>query len=322
MFLKNLSRLSRTITLGLLLILPALAPAETWHAQLGAQSRDKGRQVLAFLPNEMWIHTGDSITWKMATDEPHTVSFLKAGQVRPPFTVGCPGATPDGSFEDGTGCVNSGVMANDQSYSVMFPAAGSYKLTCLFHSNMTAVVHVLDLSQKLPHDQQFYDEAARARAFLLLASGEEMNHAHHSHLGVTAGTGKVVATGGGTDTVSVMRFMFPAKVIHAGQTVEWTNDDPVTAHTITFGVEPQNLIPPSPNVSVDPDEARHATVASTSDNVNSGFLKAAAQDQTGSPQTPLGGTRFRVTFPNPGVFNYICGLHDELGMVGEVIVLP
>jgi plastocyanin len=39
-------------------------------------------------------------------------------------------------------------------------------------------------------------------------------------------------------------------------------------------------------------------------------------------QAPLGVTRFRVTFTYPGIFNYICALHDELGMVGKVIVLP
>ena len=33
-------------------------------------------------------------------------------------------------------------------------------------------------------------------------------------------------------------------------------------------------------------------------------------------------TRFRVTFTQPGVYPYICVLHDELGMVGQVIVLP
>src|SRR6266496_6218512 len=28
----------------------------------------------------------------------------------------------------------------------------------------------------------------------------------------------------------------------------------------------------------------------------------------------------RVTFPNPGTFPYICALHDEMGMVGQMAV--
>jgi plastocyanin len=102
----------------------------------------------------------------------------------------------------------------------------------------------------------------------------------------------------------------------------WTNTDPVSAHTITFGTEPANLIPPSGNVTVDEDGARHATISSPTDSVNSGFIVAAPQDRIGLAQALLGVTRFRVTFKHPGTFNYICGLHDTLGMRGKVIVLP
>jgi plastocyanin len=139
---------------------------------------------------------------------------------------------------------------------------------------------------------------------------------------VTAGTGAIVATGGGSDTLSVVRFMHPDKIVHVGDTVEWTNDDPITPHTITFGAEPANPIPPSANVTVDPDGALHATVSSQADNVHSGFIAAAPQDQIGLPQPLPGITRFRVTFTKPGTFAYKCVLHDNLGMLGKVIVLP
>lgn len=100
------------------------------------------------------------------------------------------------------------------------------------------------------------------------------------------------------------------------------NSDPVTAHAITFGIEPANPIPPSANVTVDAGGARHATVSSPADNVHSGFISAAPQDEIGLPKPPLSFTRFRVTFTKLGVFNYKCALHDGLGMVGQVIVLP
>ena len=54
---------------------------------MGAQTNDKGRQALAFLPNEIWIRAGDSITWRWDVDEIHTVTFLKDGDTRPDFTV-------------------------------------------------------------------------------------------------------------------------------------------------------------------------------------------------------------------------------------------
>jgi plastocyanin len=319
------------------LTIPQLVLAESWHATVGAQSTNKGRQALAFLPNEIWIHAGDSITWKAETDENHTVTFLKSGQIRPPFRpvfVGCPGFSPNDSTFDGSTCVTTGAIAAGQTFTVIFPTAGNFKLVCIIHANMTAVVHVLDLSEPLPHDQAFYDEQAKQRADALLSDIDHSgDHEREDHEGeheredsggaaVTAGTGEVSATAGGSDTLSVMRFLRPKTVIHAGETVEWTNSDPVTAHTITFGVEPANPVPPSGNVTVDADGARHAMLALPSDSVHSGFIVAAPQERMGLSQAPLGVTRFRVTFSRTGVFPYICALHDGLGMKGEVIVLP
>jgi len=93
------ARLQFALLAGLFL-LPQLLSAQ-WNATLGVQSQDLGRQGLAFLPNEIWIHAGDSITWTMAVDEPHTVTFLTEGQVRPPFTVGCPGFSAGSAAFDG-----------------------------------------------------------------------------------------------------------------------------------------------------------------------------------------------------------------------------
>jgi plastocyanin len=61
----------------------ASATPQTWHATVGAESSDKGRQALAFLPNEIWIHAGDSITWTFDTDEIHTVTFIPDSEPRP-----------------------------------------------------------------------------------------------------------------------------------------------------------------------------------------------------------------------------------------------
>src|SRR5215470_20394946 len=139
------------------LIVPGAAQAESWNAKVGAQSDDQGRQILAFLPNEMWIHAGDSITWNFVAGEIHTVSFLKPGQVRPTPNAGCPGTTLDGSSYTGADCVNSGILTSGPSYTVNFPGAGNFKLVCLVHANMTGTVHVLDLAQTLPHDQDVDD---------------------------------------------------------------------------------------------------------------------------------------------------------------------
>ena len=87
--LCNIFSTLRLMLVAGLLLLPQLLAAQ-WNATVGAESNDLGRQDLAFLPNEIWIHAGDSITWTVAAAEPHTVTFLTDGQIRPPFNVGCP----------------------------------------------------------------------------------------------------------------------------------------------------------------------------------------------------------------------------------------
>ncbi|HEX3740878.1 MAG TPA: plastocyanin/azurin family copper-binding protein [Terriglobales bacterium] len=299
--------------------------AETWHATVGTQDENKGRQVVAFLPNELWIHAGDSIEWRVKTDEPHTITFLTAGQIRQPFDVGCPGYSSGPAIvDDGRTCVSSPPLVSGQSFSVMFTSPGNFKLVCLVHPDQTGVVHVLETNAALPHGQEFYDREAASQANEMLADLARLQGNSHaaSANDVVVGTGKTLATGGGHNSISLMRFMQPELVIRAGTTVEWTNDDPSLPHTITFGTEPANPMPPSGNVSVDADGALHATISSTADSVHSGFILSAPQDEIGSPQTPLAPTRFRITFTKPGVYPYICALHDELGMKGRIIVLP
>jgi len=218
-------------------------------------------------------------------------------------------------------------LVDGQTYTVTFPKAGNFKLVCLVHNDMTGAVHVLAPSELLPHDQAFYDDLARKEQTELLSDGDSLKGQGTARAqqrpgnAVTVGIGEIVATGGGSETVSVMRFLQDSIVVRVGDTVEWTNLDPVTPHTVTFGTEPSGPPqPPSVGVTVDTDGARHAELASPAGSVHSGFLAAAFQDRALLAQSPLGVTRFRVTFTSPGTFNYICALHDELGMAGRVIV--
>ena len=211
----------RGLKWGLLLLalsLPQAMPAQ-WKAAVGAQSKDLGRQALAFLPNEIWIHEGESITWTFETDEIHTVSFLQAGQVRLPFQVGCPGAMVNNASFDGSSCVTTPPLVNGQTFTVQFPLRGNYKLVCLVHENMTGTVHVMEPAATLPFAQEDYDDLAAHQRTRLLADVDkdqkETSAHHHSSKHVTTGTGEVVATAGGSQTLSVMRFLNDTIVIHA-----------------------------------------------------------------------------------------------------------
>ncbi len=318
----------RWALLSAALFVPQVAQAQVeWHATVGAQNQGMGFQVLAFLPNEIWINAGDSITWTFNVDEIHTVTFLKARQVRPPFSAGCPGFATDPASFDGSECVTTPPLASGATFTVNFPKAGNYKLVCLVHENMTATVHVFPAGHALPHTQRFYDTEATDRKADLLATGTAVGKTGVSNdHAVTAGIGAVAATPGGTDTVSVLRFLHENITIHAGETIQWANRDPVTPHTITFGEEPPDdaLFAPSDDVTLDADGARHATLNAPGESTHSGFIRAEPQERTGLRQTPPRDivTRFRITFTQPGTYPYICSLHDELGMEGTVTVIP
>jgi len=323
----------------------ALAQQE-WKATVGGQSNDMGKQAEAFLPNEFWIHAGDTITWKFASGDTHTVTFLLVGQAFPSnFSAGCPGFSVSGAPFDGTTCVTSMPSVTGQSFAVTFPTPGNYELVCLVHPEMFGTIHVLAGSEILPHDQAFYDDQAEDELHALLDHpNPPTSEAHHSMAGmmsasgaprtktVVAGFGNISATPGGQESLSVVRFLDGTIEIHAGDTVEWANWDPIIAHTITFGTEPADLFDPScgPSpgcqVTIDTDGALHATITGSGQNVHSGFIFAALEGYTGGlpvPQLPLfPPSRFRITFTAPGTYKYICSLHDNLGMTGKVIVLP
>lgn len=371
------------LILAVLIVPNAKAASQTWDVALGAQNKDASKQAMAFLPNELWIYRGDSITWTSKSGENHTVTFLKqtatgasaTGTTRPAngttAGTGCNaggqgGATAtvaSGPNVDGTGCVNSGPLCDpslqqspepskcigwtastvETSYTVTFPTAGNFKLVCLIHRDMTGVVHVLS-SLPLPHSQRFYDDEASDQARDLVRdsdhAGRDNDDQGDSSRHVVVTTGELVGTGGGKSYLAIMRFL-PATIrVDVGETVEWTNLDPTEPHTVTFGVEPAD-----PNTllgvsDADADGDREGSIPNSLtmpsptctvalpcvNTFNTGRIGAALQDQgpnppTGPvPQTPLGVTRARVTFTHAGTYNYFCALHDELGMVGKVIV--
>ena len=287
-----------------------------WRAAIGASSSNEAVQANAFLPAELWVDAGDTIDWTLASGEFHTLTFL-AGQPPPPFVIGTP-TGPDvnpvavlpagGSVFNGSTFTNSGLLVQGQQYSLGFSTPGTYSYVCLIHSDMSGVVHVQPAGAPYPRTQRLYDVKAAVAKTILLAEGRLLQTlgllaARHSGApAVTTGTGRL--NGNGT-SLAVMRFLPGDIVIHSGQTVTWTNRDPETPHTITFGTEPQGgpfaaFLPSGGNVLDAPG-----------DSVNSGFIGQG-----------FGPTTFSATFTAPGTYTYICALHDDLGMTGQVVVLP
>ena len=274
--------------------------------------------------------------------------------IGPPFYFGNPGPGPftecpspnpyngGSATYDGSACVSSAALnggAAPSTFTVTFPNPGNYKFVCLIHTNMIGTVHVLSTDPKssfyaasLRYTQADYDKQARDQMQDILRDTdnpkEEVRDFARSENEVLM-TGEIVGTGGGRQTLAIVRFFPETIYIHTGDTVEFTNVDPTEPHTVTSGTS-DTLFNDMARINVSPeaDGSLGAKVNSAADfgnatpasGVNSGFLQAAPEDAAGRGQAAPGTTRFRVTFNIPGTFPYHCALHDVDGMNGKVVV--
>jgi plastocyanin len=279
-------------------LLPSAVLAGTaWHATVGAQSGDGAVQALAFLPNNMTVDAGDSITWTFPTDEVHTVTF--------PFA-------------------NSGTLKDGQTFSTTFSTAGDFAFKCLIHPHMTGTVHVQAAGASYPHDQGFYDRTGKDEAQDLIDAGHkdvasERADTVRDRIAVIVGAAHsddlVTIPGGGEQTYMIARFLPSKRELRSGETLTWTAGDFGTPHTVTFGASPSPSANPNPIGLTGPGEHTTLTapypVLGSGATVSSGFLGAFAGTQ---------GTTFSVTFSAPGTYYYYCELHKDLGMIGAITV--
>ena len=294
---------------ALLTSLAAAGPASadggghrTWRVQVGSESRNQAIQGMQFLPSEIFINEHDAITWEANSAEIHTVTFLASGQPLQPFD---PFNNDEllkrgGDSYDGHSYYNSGLLANvdvpgfpdARSYSLAFPREGDFTYYCLVHGMvMKGTVHVREQGTDYPYSQADYDRSSRAQERSILRDGRELT----ADLADQANSHRVIA--GGDDGVAmVMRFVRPAVTVHVGDTVVFANTGMDAPHTVTFGTEPANIFAPSGDPS-------HFSGG----DLNSGII--------------LPGKDFTVKFQAKGTFEYICALHDYMGMVGKVRVV-
>src|SRR5512137_1785805 len=70
-----------TASLGMPIVASANSP-QTYIVVVGAENVSRGTSVMAYFPEMLRIHVGDTVLWKQHTHEIHTVTFL-AGTPEP-----------------------------------------------------------------------------------------------------------------------------------------------------------------------------------------------------------------------------------------------
>jgi plastocyanin len=278
--------------------------SRTWTVQVGSESDDQAIQGMAFLPEHVYVNAGDKVTWRANSAEIHTVTFLAAGQSldsTQPFNPTNPHQLfkQGGAVYDGHSYFNSGVMSNvsnsgfkeTRKYTLKFPHTGEFTYYCLVHGMaMMAMVHVRAAGTDYPYTQSQYDHQGQKQERAILRDGHKSWDAARDQ----ASSHKVIA---GTDngTSMVMRFVHQEIKIKTGESVTFVNNGMGAPHTVTFGKEPANIFAPLGNPA-----------AYAGGDLSSGLMPP--------------GSHYTVTFTKAGEFDYICALHDFMGMVGTVEV--
>jgi len=324
---------------------PALAEAPTTFTVLagGESAPENLVEVNAFLPGDVTVNVGDTVTWEI--EGFHTVTFPGPG-APPPFIVPAPAGGPSplmlnpdavnpagGSTYDGTEMASSGNPAllggpppeggedagppPPAPYSLTFTKAGTFSYVCLVHPEMVGTVTVQE-SGDLPMVAEDVSAAGMAQRDELIQgviakeAAANANPAQPVMAGVRSGLAESLHFGPNNLTVNV------------GDTVTWTTDtqDP---HTVTFLsgadplqdiiVQPQDNGPPlfflGPQVA-QPMGGREYDGTGI---VNSGLLSTYPM----APGQPAPYS-FQLTFTAPGTYSYYCVIHGPM-MSGTITVL-
>ena len=326
----------------------ALAPPAPRELTVTVGAGQDTAVLLAYLPSEVTVRAGDTVTWNLVGDEGHTVTFLSGGE-RPADILPIPGGGPTDFVPNperdsptrepgapievysGTGYFNSGFMADffdNTSFSLTFDTSGTYEYVCLLHRPHRGTVTVLPADARDVPSQANIDAQGRAESAELLPQLEALRAgltATRSEAGPNGTTVWHVQTGGTTFDESGELHEFLAKeiTIREGDSVVWSTMSS-DIHTVTFHpglpepgfvvVEPQSSGPPL--VKVNPQLLFPVKPGGEFDGTglwNSGFMST-----TEDP----GGTAFTMTFTKTGVFDYVCVIHRAQGMVGTVTVVP
>ncbi|MFQ6026346.1 MAG: SMP-30/gluconolactonase/LRE family protein [Dehalococcoidia bacterium] len=309
----------------------------------------------AYFPRDVRVRAGDTVTWKLnQDDEPHTVSFL-SGEPRIPFAIPDPETgppqfifNPQASFPtrlpgspvetyNGTGFVGSGIMLNDppapgappnNAITLVMGTPGIYEYVCLLHPTMNGTIVVEPATAAEVPSQGEIDNVAQAELAALLAETEALRDADpviRQEPGPNGTTIWNVQIGAASfdQTGEVFDFLPKEINIQRGDTVVWSTVSP-TIHTVTFApgreaptievVIPQPQGPP--RIEVSSEVLFPHRPADTFDGTgywNSGLIDTDVH-------RPPGGSSFSMTFSEPGSFDYVCAVHQVLGMAGTVNV--
>lgn len=330
---------------------------QTYTVLVGLEQSNKGVDVEAYFPRSVTIHVGDTVHWVQNTYEIHTVTFLDGVQLPPLLlpSAEVPGADPaisplmfnpgavrpsipsGGVYTGGVGAfANSGLMGLEpgqvREFDLTFASEGTFVYICLVHglamSGQVVVVSpeeaIASPNQALAEGRQQMAEALSlvpgvvrdAAAQIVPPATNEDGTLTHT---VLLGYGETVVSSFGDLMMDLMQF-FPDKLtVRPGDTVTFEiSPEDTEPHTATFlngAEEPPVGLPVGDFLYVNPEVLfpQGSDVLTRTGIYSSGLML---------PGTPEPTYSLVVGDIKPGLLPFLCLLHDNSGMMGELMVVP
>ncbi|MFQ5813961.1 MAG: hypothetical protein ACE5I2_12375, partial [Anaerolineae bacterium] len=218
--------------------------------------------INAFLPETIRIRAGDTVTWKLDSDEVHTVTFLSGGE-EPEVAIPVPGGGPTDLMFDpqvafptrgpgapvetysGTGYFNAGLMSKEpagpdappnDTFTLTFDTPGTYEYVCLLHPFMRGEVVVEPATATDVPSQAELDATAEAELAPLMAQIEALKAAGERVKSEPGPGGTTIwfvpaGTVGADPRVELFEFLPEDLTIQEGDTVVWTS---LSFHHVAF----------------------------------------------------------------------------------------
>jgi plastocyanin len=351
----RVTRLSSIILLALVPVLSfgltasAKTPAmpRTYTVMVGLENPHQGIGVMAYFPESVTIHVGDTVHWVQNTNEIHTVTFL-AGVPFPELLIPSndisisplmfnpmavdPVVPANGEY-DGTTYTNSGLMGREPGqvgeFDLTFTSVGTYGYVCLVHGTMMSgmVIVVSDTTQISSPNQVMAEgdkQMAKALSMVPAVVKEANEKVELPEMNPDGSITHYVKIGYSAGQIDLMQF-FPDKLtVRPGDKIVWElSENDVAPHTVTFlndEPEPPLAVFENGYLYLNKDVLLPTTIPpylpaelTRSGIFNSGLI---------APGSDLTTFTLVVGDMTPGLEPYLCLLHDTSGMNGTLMIVP
>jgi plastocyanin len=324
------------------LVVPSFANAATAKANWGNFDRS-GIAFNTLQPRTVTVHKGDKVQFTIlgfhtlvipkagakvpdlltpsaalnpATNDPAGQPYWWGGTT-PILSVNVPAVAPSGgTVANRRTTVNSGLLDGDApKFTVTFPKVGTFQIRCAVHPFMKGTVKVVN--GRGASNAALGKRGANEQARQLATVKALVKKADRAK-------GPVVAIGPGNRKAESFSFEPANRTVTAGTAVTFSMDNGNEIHTVTFG--PKDFVVgnvaknffPSSNTDLSigsegayPSDPPPAGVPSLTPTTHgNGFLNSGLLSDRGvAPNLP---SRFTVTFPVAGTYQYHCIVHPEM----------